>query len=303
MKKRDKDFQNFLNQINYGYSLFNQKHKSDLDEKGYAVIEADKNYWDKNGINFDNLIKITDNLCNKEGQNGGWENRLSKNDLAELNAQRISNLSNKNEIFIKISQIPDILNAANYVIKKPFKISSLQIRNPFPFGNAQELHIDWRPRLFNYYNYNQFSCFIYLDDADQQNGALHVYPGTHKLTGEPCKEYIKKNNLLPNIVEVKKYNIILQNIYAWHYGGKNHNGKSRKTIFLNYRERSEWQQLNQKKYLDNNVKEKMNEFEKYLYAIRSEDKFDSEWVYKNRNNFFFKTFNKIRDIFYHKFII
>ena len=303
MNKYKQDFQNFLNNINYGYSLFGKKHMSDLDEKGYAVIESNKEYWEKNGIDFDYLLKKTEDLCVQEGKKGGWENRVRKGDEAEPNAQRISNLSNKDEIFIKISKIPDILNAANYIINKPFKISSLQIRNPFPFNEAQELHIDWRPRLFNYYNYNQFSCFVYLDDADQQNGALHVYPGTHKLTGEPNKEYIKKNNLSPHVIEVKKYNIILQNIYAWHYGGKNHSGKSRKTIFLNYRERSEWQQLNQKKYLDNNVKEKMNEFEKYLYAIREEDKYDSDWIYKNRNNSFVKTFYKIRDIFYHKFII
>ena len=303
MNKYKQDFQNFLNQMNYGYSLFDQEHMSDLDEKGFAVIKADKEYWRKNGIDFDYVSKKCLERCDQEGKKGGWENRLSTTEEAEPNAQRISNLANKDEIFIKMSKIPDILNAANYIIKKPFKISSLQIRNPFPFNEAQKLHIDWRPRLFNYYNYNQFSCFVYLDDADQENGAFHVYPGTHKLTGEPNQEYIKRNNLSPHVVEVKKYNIILQNIYAWHYGGKNHSNRSRKTIFINYRERSEWQQLNQKKFLDQNVKEKMNELEKYLYAIREEDGYDSEWIYKNRNNPFIKTLYKIRDIFYHKFII
>ncbi|MDC1035685.1 phytanoyl-CoA dioxygenase family protein [Alphaproteobacteria bacterium] len=290
--KKDLDYENFINQIDYGFTLINKKHFLDLEKKGFAIINSDKAYWEKNGIDFDYLINKSKDLCEKEAVDKVKE----KYDEPNV-AQRVSNLANKDRVFIKISKIPDLLNAANYIIKKPFKISSIQIRNPLPFSDAQELHIDWRPRLFNYYSYNQFTAFVYLDDADEDNGSLHVYPGTHKLTGEPSEKYIKENNLLPTKINVKKGNIVLINIYAWHYGGKNHNGKSRKTIFVNYRRRSEWQQLNQKKFLDDNVKLNMSENEKYLYAIRDKDMNQNEFVYRHRNNVLIKTCHKIKDFF------
>lgn len=296
------DFNNFLKKINYGYSILNIQNFKELDDQGYTLIKSTKDYWLKNKIDFKILQEISDNLCEQEGKEGGWENGKLKGINWEPSAQRISNLSNKNDIFIKISKLPDILNGVNYVIKKPFKISSLQIRNPLPFSEQQELHIDWRPRLFNYYNYNQCTAFIYLDNANKENGSINIYPGTHKILGNPNKNYIKKNNLKPIVLDAEEGNILILNIFTWHFGGKNLNGKKRKTIFVNYRERSELQQLNQKKFLDQKVKSRMSEFEKYLYAIRDKDKTESNWIYKYRNNKFLKLYLKTRDIIYHKFL-
>ena len=46
----------------------------------------------------------------------------------------------------------------------------------------------------------------------------------------------------------------------------------------------------------------MSGFEKYLYAVRENDKLESDWLYKNRNNYFIKIYQKARDIFYHKYL-
>ena len=256
----------------------------------------------KNEIDFDYLEQKSDNLCIEEGIEGGWENEKPKGRNWEPSAQRISNLPNKDKIYLKLAKLPDLLKGVNYVIKKPFKFSSMQIRNPLPNSDRQELHIDWRPRVFNYYNYNQCTGFIYMNDSNEQNGSLYIYPGTHKILGNPSDDYIKKNNLKFEILSVKKYNIVLLNIYTWHYGGKNIDGKPRRTIFCNYRERSELQQLNQKKFLSKETLENMNEFEKYLFAVREKDKTQSDWIYKNRNSYFVKMYQKTRDILYHKFL-
>lgn len=301
-KSNQEDYNKFLNRIDYGHSIITQKNYDELNEKGFTLILSDKNYWDKNDIDFDYLIKISDKLCATEGVEGGWENQKPKGENWEPSAQRISNLPNKDPIFLKLSKCADLLKGVNHVIKNPFKISSMQIRNPIPFGDRQEMHIDWRPRLFNYYNYNQCTGFIYMDDADKDNGSLHIYPGTHKLLGNPSEDYIKKNKIKKEVLKVKKYNMLILNVYTWHYAGKNKNGRKRRTIFSNYRERSEWQQLNQKKYLDKKIIENMDNFEKYLYAVRNQDKTESDWIYRYRNNYILKLFQKTRDIFYHKFL-
>ena len=67
-----------------------------------------------------------------------------------------------------------------------------------------------------------------MDDADIDNGSLHIYPGTHKLLGNPSEDYIKKYKLKKEVLEVKKYNMLILNVYTWHYGGENINGKKGK---------------------------------------------------------------------------
>lgn len=302
-KKQKLDYFKFLQQINYGYSLFEEKNKLELNDLGYTIIDADKDYWIKNGIDFDELENKCNQLSEIEGINGGWENK-KKNYVghAESSAQRISNLPNKDKIFLKIAKLPDFLLGAAHVIKRPFKINAMQIRFPLPYGNAQSMHIDWRPRLFKYYNFNQITCFVYLDEANEQNGSLHVYPGTHNLCGEPNTKYVREKNLKLKVLEAKKYNIILLNIYTWHYGGKNINGLPRRTIFSSYRERSEFQQLNQMKFLDIDFKKKMSDFEKYLFAIRDCDKKQNDFFYERRNSKLVKSYNMLRDIIYHKYL-
>ena len=301
-KSKKEDYKNFISKINYGYSIINSKNYDELDKKGFTLIRSDKAYWDKNNIDFDYLTEISDKLCDNEGTDGGWENGKIKGKNWEPSAQRISNLPNKDPIFIKLSKTSDLLKGVCHVINNPFKLSSMQIRNPLPYSDKQEMHIDWRPRLFEYYKYNQCTGFIYLDDANIDNGSLHIYPGTHKLLGNPNEDLIKKNKIKKEVLEVEKYNMLILNVYTWHYGGKNINGKKRRTIFSNYRERSEWQQLNQKKFLDNNIINNMSEFEKYLYAVRNVDNTESNWIYKHRNNYFLKLYQKAKDMFYHRFL-
>jgi hypothetical protein len=296
------EYKVFLKGINKKNILIKKKNFNELDKFGYTILKTNKKFWKKNKINTKSIESAFNYLCQKEGKNGGWENEKKKGTNWEPSAQRISNLPNKNKIFLKLSMLPDLLIAADYVIKKPFKISSAQIRNPIPYGERQKLHIDFRPRQFNYFNFNQFTGFIYLDNATKQNGALQIYPGTHKILKEPSKEIIKRYKLKVKTVNVKKFDIVLLNIYTWHYGGANLNGKKRRTIFINYRERSELQQLNQKKFLSKNLIKSMSNEEKYLYAVRKNDPTQSEFFYKYRNNYFLKKYLKLRDLFYHKYL-
>ncbi len=297
-----KEHKKFLNQLNKSNIFINNEHYNELDSQGFTILKTDETFWKKNKLDFDLIEREFEHLCSSEGIEGGWENKKKSGVNWEPSAQRVSNLPNKNPIFLKLAMLPDMLLAVDHVVKKPFKFSSMQIRNPIPFGDRQPLHIDFRPRQFDYFNYNQCTAFIYLDDADIDNGALSIYPGTHKILGEPSQKFIDSNRLKPAIVNVKKFNVVLLNIYTWHFGGKNSNGKKRRTIFVNYRERSELQQLDQKRFLSREVIEKMSENEKYLFSVRNEDPTHSTFETTYRNNYIIKKYLKIRDIFYHKYL-
>ena len=72
---------------------------------------------------------------------------------------------------------------------------------------------------------------LYLDDANEMNGSLNIYPGTHKILGNPNQNYVEKYNLRKKILNVEKYNILILNVYTWHFGGKNIDGKEGELFF------------------------------------------------------------------------
>ena len=61
-----------MESINFGYSIINNNNFAELDKDGFTIIKSDKDYWEKNNINFEYLSSITDELC-KEGKSGGWK--------------------------------------------------------------------------------------------------------------------------------------------------------------------------------------------------------------------------------------
>ena len=73
-------------------------------------------------------------------------------------------------------------------------------------------------------------------------------------------------------VEVDAGTIVIANLNLWHAGAKNVNGKMRRVIMMNIKNRKYDQLLNYKKYLGLKFIEKLNEDEKYLLAVRKKDK-------------------------------
>lgn len=301
--KLENEFNYYLNKVDKNNLFFGEKNRKELDLNGFTIIRTNKDFWVNNHIDIEKIDTETDKLINDEGLSGGWEGVSNKNKKihAEKSAQRISNLPNKNNLFLKLSLLPDFLVAANHVIKRPFKFNAMQIRNPLPYSDKQPLHIDFRPRLAEYFCYPQITCFVYLDKTTKDNGALQVYPGTHKWLGNPDIKKVNEKNMEPINVEVDKYDIVIINVHVWHHGGKNVNGQRRRTIFTSFRERSEWQQLNQKKFLSHEVKKVMSDIEKYFYAIREKDKERNEFFYNLRNIYLFKKFLNLRDRIYNRF--
>ena len=64
---------------------------------------------------------------------------------------------------------------------------------------------------------------------------------------------------------------MILNLNTWHAGAKNENGKPRKTIFNKIKNRDEGQLLNYKKFLSIPTKNRLNDAQKYLLAIRDID--------------------------------
>ena len=67
------------------------------------------------------------------------------------------------------------------------------------------------------------------------------------------------------------------------------NGKKRRHLNINYRDRKIWQQINFKKDLSEKLKNEMSEAELYLLKARKIDPSRNDWLFKHRNNILIKT--------------
>lgn len=267
--------------------------KKFLETEGYLILKSPK-FISENLIN---LRKLCSDLIAKEGSKGGWEGKEKNFKVGkhfEPGSDRLGNLVNKDEVFGKIILIPEILAAAYEVIKDDLKISGLNFRNPKKNSGRQAYHIDIFPRKKNDDNYSGVVCYIYLDDTKIENGATRIIPKTHKLLGWP-EDYIDTSKDDPREIRtiVKAGTVVILNLNTWHAGAENLSGEDRKTIFLQIKKRNESQLLNYKKFLTNNTKQRLNDFQKYLLAIRKEDVTQKEDSF-SVGEFYRKVFGKDR---------
>ena len=251
-------------------SLSKSKRKI-LNEKGYVLISPTK-YILKN---LKLLNNIANKLIKKEGAKGGWEGKekyYKKGKYFEYGVNRLGNLVNKHKVFRDLILTPEILAASYEVIKSDIKIGGVDLRSPKKNYGYQAIHIDCFPRKKTIDPFTGVICIIYLNETNLKNGSPRVIPGSHKKLGWPDDHINIFNNLKNQInVNVPPGTILVINQNIWHGGTQSISGKPRKAIYIDIRRRDLPQLLNFKNYLKKEVKKKMNECQKYLLGVRSND--------------------------------
>ena len=115
-------------------------------------------------------------------------------------------------------------------------------------------------------------AFIFLDDANKNNGCMRVVPKTHRKTGW-IEEHLKDKSSHPDeiLLDVKKSSIVLMDANLWHSGTANISGNRRRVLYLDIRRRNTPQLLNQRIYLDEITQQKLTDIEKFLLGVGDND--------------------------------
>lgn len=261
-----------MRKLNLNSKIIKKKELNFLKKNGYLIIKKNKYLLD----NLKLFRAEIDKFLKKEGRKGGWEGKKKfyrKGKLFEPGAQRLGNLIEKNIIFSNLIMIPEILMCAKNVIKDEIKVCGLNFREPKKGSGYQRIHMDWKPRKKISDKFAGIVAMIFFDDANSQNGATRLIPKTHLKKDWPEK-YIdinvkNKNEICPKI---KAADILIINLNLWHAGSKNLSGKRRRMIMLNIKRRKLPQLLNYQKFLSSSTKSKLDNSQKYLLAIRNNDK-------------------------------
>lgn len=165
-------------------------------------------------------------LFELEGENAGSEFRQ------EPGSRRLANLVAKGEVFERIVTMPEILEYLGMVLGPSFKLSSLNARSANPNSDSlQPLHADVGaiPDDRGYWVCNTVWM---LDDFTEQNGALRVVPGSHRLRRLPQHELTDLRATHPDekLVTGKAGTVVVMNAHMWHGGTANTTDAPRRAI-------------------------------------------------------------------------
>ena len=146
------------------------------------------------------------------------------------------------------------------------------MREPKKGAGSQDLHMDWIPKKTVNEKAQNIVAFIFLDEANENNGPMRVVPKTHKMTGWIDENLNDKSSHPDEIfLNLQESSIVLMDANLWHSGTLNVSGNRRRVLFLDIRRREIPQLLNQRIYLDETTQGKLTDIEKYLLGVGEND--------------------------------
>jgi len=260
-----------LDELDYTINIENTDLAEFFNENGYCVIPKSDLIIE----NIDEYRKIVDSLLEKESWRGGWEGKeeyMKYKKNFQVGAYRLGNLFNKHELFLKLLCEKNILKVTYKILGDDMKIGALDMREPKKEAGLQDLHIDWIPKQNENEKTQNIVAFIFLDDADKNNGCMRVVPKTHRKTGW-IEENLKDKSFHKDeiFLDVKKSSIVLMDANLWHSGTANVNGNRRRVLYLDIRRRNIPQLLNQRIYLDEMTQRELTNIEKFLLGVGDND--------------------------------
>ena len=257
------NFIKVLNKLKVTENLLSDTEKKNLDAKGFIILE--------NYLSTDLTKKILNNIediFEEEGPAAGIQKQNNSVNLdrygQEEGVRRLCDLVNKGEIFKKIYLDKKLLSAVAYVLKRDFKLSSLNARDVLKGKGYQSLHADWKLDYDG--NFHVFNSIWILDDFSEKNGSTRIVPSTH-LRNPP-------NNLVPDYVHPEEQNIVVpkgsvifMNAHLWHGGQENQTGQHRRAIHAYYTAYEHMQQTSQFEHLKYKTWLKLDESSKIILGI------------------------------------
>ena len=236
-------------------STLPRRHLEELDRKGFTILPGIIEPAWRAG-----LARAFDRLSEEEGDRAGSEVGLAPG------VRRLADLANKGEVFDRIYLHPALLRAVWHVLKRPFKLHSLNGHDPLPGQGQQHLHMDWGGERTAFHVVNSMWM---LDEFTADNGATRVVPGTHLLP-EKIDAYVE-DRTAPREGEVQLIaaagSVGIFNGSLWHSCSHNRTTARRRTLHCAFIGREHPQQTDQKKYLRPETARRLGPLARYVLDV------------------------------------
>jgi ectoine hydroxylase-related dioxygenase (phytanoyl-CoA dioxygenase family) len=238
-------------------SLLKPDEKHSLNQNGFVLLH---NIMDRAWL--EEVRKVYEELMAKEGAEAGKEVHQ------EEGTRRLADLVNKSPVFDRLWTHPKILACVQQVLKRPFKLSSLNARDAEPGQGHQALHADWGSHKAGE-PFQVVNSVWMIDDFTLENGATRIIPGSHLKEGS-AEDHLKDVEA-PHPDEVLACapagSVLVFNAHAWHGGTKNTTKSMRRACHGYFTAREQEQQLDQRKYVRPETMARLSEAAKFLLDV------------------------------------
>ncbi|SDM83564.1 Ectoine hydroxylase-related dioxygenase, phytanoyl-CoA dioxygenase (PhyH) family [Paenibacillus sp. yr247] len=234
-----------------------EEEKNSLNEKGFVVFTGMLD-----AAELETLRAKYEELMEKEGMNAGKEVHQ------EEGTRRLSDLVNKGECFDSVYTNQKLLAAVYHVLKREFKLSSLNARDAIPGAGLQALHADWGSRE-EFEPFHVCNSIWLIDDFTPDNGATRIVPGTHKLAGYPRDYGIDPRERHPQeeLIVAPAGSVCVINSHLWHGGTLNRTTKTRRAMHAYFTAREHQQQLDQAAYIRKRTYDRLSPAARYILDV------------------------------------
>ena len=233
------------------------EQKTRLDEHGFLILEGIIGAaW------LEELRQAFEAVCEHEGRDAGKE-------VAQVEGvRRLADLVNKGEVFDGVYLHPTLLAAVWHMLRRPFKLHSLNGHDPLPGHGQQALHADWGGERVPG-RYHVVNSMWMLDDVTADNGATRIVPGSHLVPGAVGKEV--SDRLAPHpgevLLEAPAGSVGVFNGSAWHSCTRNRSSNPRRLLHCAFIAREHRQQTDQREYLTAETGRRLTPLARYVLDV------------------------------------
>ncbi|MDE3259801.1 MAG: phytanoyl-CoA dioxygenase family protein [Gemmatimonadota bacterium] len=231
---------------------------SALDTDGFVILEA--------AIAPDwlaGLRRAFDEIFAREGDKAGVE-------VAQMEGvRRLADLVNKGSVFDNVYLQPTLLTAVWHVLRRPFKLHSLNGHDPLPGSGLQGLHTDWGGPTVAGGPYHVVNSMWMLDDFTRVNGATRCVPGSHRKPGDVRDHVTDGMADHPDQVQLTGHagSVAVFNGSLWHGSYRNRTDAPRRTLHCAFIAREHAQQTNQREYLRPETARRISPLARYILDV------------------------------------
>ncbi len=246
--------------LRLGFKLISltQTQRDELDERGFTLLEnvIDPPWLEQLRLTFEDVYA-------REGEEAGKE-------VAQMEGvRRLADLVNKGQIFDRVYLHPALLSAVYHVLRRPFKLHSLNGHDPLPGRGQQQLHADWGKPYTPGAPFHVVNSMWMLDDFTPDNGATRIVPGSHKMPGRVNDRMTDR--LADHSDQVQFLgpagSVVVFNGEAWHSCCQNHSTMTRRTLHCAFIAREHPQQTDQRQYLQPQTEQRLSPLARYILDV------------------------------------
>ena len=192
----------------------------------------------------DRLLQLCTENSERYAARIEWERNYLPEDRKagmERVIRKLEPVSDLSPLFAELAYDPKITSLVGEIFGGPVELFEDKLNLKLPGGSPYPWHQDW-VCCWRAHTDELITCFIYLEDANTENGCLWVIPGSH--IGKPIlpfkpgsrfeidPAYVDKDKAIP--VPLRAGEMIFFDPYLLHFSDLNYTTTSRKAIIYTY---------------------------------------------------------------------